>query len=85
MIKELYTRNKFLCKLFVVLTSALLIWLAIDLISAYQSYNNDKNTIVVTVNPYVENSDVTAFDVTGLTNEEIAEYLENYREQQGGE
>ena len=84
MLKELYNRNKFLCKLFIVLTSLILIWLVVYLISTYQSYINSKNTITVTVNPYYSNEDVTAFDVTGLTDEQIAEYLENYRNQQGG-
>lgn len=78
--KDVYKRNKNLSVLLVTLVSGTLLLGGLYVVDMIQKDTRNKNTCTVELHKY---TNINAFDVEGLTSEEIDKYLEEYRENEG--
>ena len=78
-LNELYSKHSKLCTVMLLLILAVLIIGGLSIVDAVQKEQRDKNTYTVELHEYDE---IPAFNVEGLTDEEIEKYLEEYRNNQ---
>lgn len=77
MIKFLYNKNKTLFKISLVLYAIAVIMGVLYVVDAVQREERNKNSILIEQSTY--NGEIPAYNVEGLTEEEINYYLEQQR------
>lgn len=77
--EELWEQHKTLIKTGIILAMLVIIWGTIEVVSAIQ-YNNRQKTASPVISMEERTEEFKAYDVTGLSQEEIDEALEKQRE-----